>query len=295
MEEWASAFNGRRKSMKSAKSMGSSILVVGATGTLGSRLVRQLTAGGVKPRALVRTHKNAEAIAAFAHPVIGDLLAPETLKSAFLGAERVFVLGQPTADMEALERNAIDAAVAAGAGRIIYMSNFTAKEGSELRPNHIHGVHERLVASLGVHWTVLGPTRYMTNVPFNWSSVLHDGLLLEGGGSGLMTCVDPDDVAAVAVKTLTEDGHEGQTYKLTSQDAFTAAELARLLTEVLGCDVRVFEGGGERAPMMAKYFAMVAAGLYKRTDTLGKLLGRPPRTYADWLRHNLPAIRAGGR
>jgi len=267
-------------------------MIVGATGTLGSRLVRQLAAAGVKPRALVRTREKADAIASLATPVLGDLLAPQTLEQAFRGAEHVFVLGQPTPDMEALERNAIDAAVSVGAKRIVYMSNFTAKAGSELRPNHIHGIHERLVASLGVDWTVLGPTRYMTSFPFNWPSVLNDGLLLEAGGSGIMTCIDPDDVAAVAVKALTEDGHEGQTYKLTSQDAFTAVDLARLLSNVVGREVSVFEGNLQGAPMMAKYFDLVAAGLYTTTDTLGRLLGRSPRSYADWLERYLPEIRS---
>jgi uncharacterized protein YbjT (DUF2867 family) len=288
----------------------SSILVVGATGTLGSRLVRQLAAAGVKPRALVRSREKGEAVASLATPVIGDLLAPETLAPAFRGVERVFVIGKPTPDMETLERNAIDAAAAAGARRIVYLSNFTAKEGSEQRPMHVHGLHERLVASLGVDWTVLGPTRYMTNVPFVWRSVLNQGLLLEAGGSGVMSFMDPDDVAAVAVKALIEDGHEGQTYRLTSEDAYTAADLAGLLSKVVGREVRVFDGDlgalrdaliangapGEHAPVMAKYFGMVAAGLYEPTDTAGKLLGRGPRAFADWLPDNLPAaLRAAAQ
>jgi uncharacterized protein YbjT (DUF2867 family) len=265
----------------------SSILVVGATGQLGTRLVRQLSAAGVKPRALVRSREKGEAIAAIATPALGDLLAPETLADAFRGAERVFIV--PAPEMETLERNAIDAAVAAGARRIVYLSNFAATEGSELRPMHIHGLHERLIASRGVDWTVLGPTRYMTNFPFNWPSVLNDGLLLEAGGSGIMTCIDPDDVAAVAVKALTEDGHEGQTYRLTSADAFTAADLAALLSKFLGREVRVFEGNGERT-QMAGYFGLVAAGIYKTTDTAAKVLGRAPRAYADWLHEHIPVV-----
>jgi uncharacterized protein YbjT (DUF2867 family) len=97
----------------------SSILVVGATGHLGTRLVGQLSAAGVKPRALVRSREKGEGIASMATPVFGDLLAPETLAEAFRGAERVFIVAPPTPDMEALERNAIDAAVAAGAKRIV--------------------------------------------------------------------------------------------------------------------------------------------------------------------------------
>jgi uncharacterized protein YbjT (DUF2867 family) len=126
----------------------------------------------------------------------------------------------------------------------------------------------------------------MTNFPFNWPSVLNDALLLEAGGSGVMTCIDPDDVAAVAVKALAEEGHEGQTYRLTSEDAFTAADLAALLSKFLGREIRVFEGDRERAPMAA-YFGLVAAGVYKTTDTAAKVLGRRPRAYAEWLTQNL--------
>jgi len=265
-----------------------SILVVGATGQLGTKLVAQLSAAGVKPRALVRSREKGEAIASMATPVLGDLLAPNTLADVFGGAERVFIVAPPVPEMEALERNAVAAAVAAGAKRIVYLSNFAAKEGSELRPNHVHGLHERLIAAQGIDWTVLGPTRYMTNFPFNWPSVLNDGLLLEAGGAGVMTCVDPDDVAEVAVKALTEDGHEGQTYRLTSEDAFTAADLAAILSRFVGREVRVFRSDGERAP--AGYFGLVAAGVYKTTDTAAKVLGRAPRAYADWLAQHPPVV-----
>jgi uncharacterized protein YbjT (DUF2867 family) len=85
----------------------SSILVVGATGTFGSRLVRQLSAAGAPPRALVRSREKGEAIASLAHPVVGDLLAPDTLEPVFRGVERVFVLGAPTPQLYVFEFNSI--------------------------------------------------------------------------------------------------------------------------------------------------------------------------------------------
>jgi uncharacterized protein YbjT (DUF2867 family) len=269
-----------------------SVLIVGATGNLGTRLIRQLAAAGIKPRALVHSREKAAAIVSYATPIFGDLLVPETLVEAFRGAERVFIVAPPKPEMETLERNAIDAAIVAGARRIVYLSNFTARVGSELPPMHIHGLHERLIASLGIEWTVLGPTRYMTSLPFNWPPVLNEGLLFEASGSGTITCVDPDDVAAVAMKALNEDGHNGKTYRLTSEDAFTAQDLAELLTKTLGHDVKVFKGDDRRPPITGKYFDMVAAGLYKTTNTLGTILGRKPVSYAEWLARNLPDIRA---
>jgi uncharacterized protein YbjT (DUF2867 family) len=163
-------------------------------------------------------------------------------------------------------------------------------------------MHQRLVATLGVDWTVLRPTRFMTSVPFVWSSIWNQGLLLEAGGSGIMSFFDPDEAAAIAVKALTEDGHVGQTYKLTSEDAYTAADLAKLLSRVVGRELKVFEGDleafrealiangapGAHAPAMARYFAKVAAGVYEPTDTAAKVLGRAPRAYSDWLEQNPP-------
>jgi uncharacterized protein YbjT (DUF2867 family) len=136
----------------------------------------------------------------------------------------------------------IDATVAAGVRRIVYLSNFAATEGDEDRFVHIHGLHQRLVATLGVDWTVMRPTHFMTSVPFVWPSILNQGLLLEAGGSGIMSFFDPDEAAAIAVKALTEDGHVGQTYKLTSDDAYTAADLSKAALPCFGRELKVFDG-----------------------------------------------------
>jgi uncharacterized protein YbjT (DUF2867 family) len=278
------------------------ILVVGATGTVGTELVKQLAAAGRRPRALVRNREKAQAVDSLADPVIGDLSRPETLAPAFVGAERVFILAPPTPELETLERNAFDAATTAGAKRIVFLSNYGAAEFDEDSHFHVHGKHERRLASLGVDWTVLRPTRFMNYTPFVWPSVTQRGLLIEADSAGAMTVIDPADIAAVALKALTEDGHEGQSYELTSEDSFTTAELARMLSRLLERDIMIFKGDidalstaliesgapGEYAPLMAAYFAKVAAGFYKTTDTVGKVLGRVPRSYGDWLEQNHP-------
>jgi uncharacterized protein YbjT (DUF2867 family) len=280
----------------------STILIVGATGTVGAGLLRQLAATGRRPRALVRNREKAQAVASLADPAIGDLSKPETLAPAFSGAERVFVLAPPTPEQEMMERNALDAAVAAGARRIVFLSNYAASESDPDLHFRVHAAHERRLASLGVDWTVLRPTRFMNYTPFVWPSVLKRGLLIEGGGAGAMTVIDPSDIAAIGLKALTEDGHEGRVYDLTSEDSFTAAELAQTLARVLRRDIAIFDGDldalrraliesgapPEFAPLMASYFAKAAAGRFKTTDTAGKLLGRSPRAYVRWLEQNLP-------
>jgi uncharacterized protein YbjT (DUF2867 family) len=284
--------------------MSTQILLVGPTGSVGSELVKQLAASGRPFRALVRSEAKAKSLPSLAEPAIGDLAKPETLARAFAGAERVFVLAPPTPEAETLERNAFDAAIAAGAKRIVFLSNYGAAENDVDPHFHVHGKHERHLKSLDVDWTVLRPTRFMNYTPFVWPSVINRGLLIEAGGTGAMTVIDPADIAAVALKALIEDGHEGQTYELTSEDSFTAAELAQTLSRVLRRDITLFEGDldalrtaliengapGEYAPLMAGAFAKVAAGLFKKTDTVANLLGRAPRAYAHWLEQNLPLV-----
>jgi uncharacterized protein YbjT (DUF2867 family) len=291
-----------------SRSATESVLIVGSTGTVGSELVKQLAASGRRVKALVRDEGKAAGIAHLAAPVIGDLAVPATLEQAFKGAERVFLLSPPIPEIESLDRNAFEAAVAAGAKRIVFLSNYGAGEfGDDDYHFTAHAANERRLMSLDVDWTILRPTRFMTHTPFVWSSVLQRNLLLEGGVEGAMTVIDPVDIAAVALLALTGDGHEGETYNLTSEDSFTVLQLANLLSLALGRDLDIFHGDTEElraalvecgapevyAPLMAGYFAMVAAGRFRVTDTVSRLLGRKPRTYAQWLDRNLPLIRSG--
>lgn len=284
--------------------MTTQILVVGATGVVGSELVKQLAATGRRFRALVRSEAKTRSLPSLAEPVIGDLLTPGTLARAFEGAKRVFILSPPTADMEKMVTNAFLAAREAGATHIVYLSAFGA--GTLEAPHwHAHGANEKRLSTLGLDWTVLRPTRFMTHAPYAWAPVFERGLLLEGGGAGIFPMIDPADIAAVALRALTEDSHQGQTYELTSDDAYTAADLARTISEAIRRDVNVFQGDGdalqqaliaagvppEYAPLMVKAYATVAAGSWYITTTAPEILGRPARTYAQWLEHNLPRLR----
>jgi uncharacterized protein YbjT (DUF2867 family) len=284
--------------------MTESILVVGATGTVGSELVSQLAASGRRVRALVRSKEKAAGIADLAEPFIGDLSVPASLASAFRRVERVFVLAPPVEEMTTLVNNALDAAVAASVERIVYLSGYGAGELDGDAHFVAHANNEKRLMSLAVDWTILRPARFMTHTPFVWSSVLQRGLLLEADGDGAMTVFDPADVAAVALFALTTDGHEGQIYKLTSEDSFTTGQLAERLSRALGRELTLFQGDTEAlraalvecgapaefAPIMAGYFATVAAGFWKVTETAAQVLGRAPRSYAEWLDQHLPGI-----
>jgi uncharacterized protein YbjT (DUF2867 family) len=276
--------------------MNTQTLVVGATGTVGSELVKQLAATGRRVRALVRNEVKARSLPSIAEPVIGDLSAPHTLGAVFDGVERAFILAPPLAELEQLVGAAFDAAAAAGVRRIVYLSAFGAGEldGPHWRA---HGRSEERLMALGPAWTILRPTRFATSTPFLWQPVFEHGLVLEGSGDETFTTVDPRDVAAVAVRALGESGHEGRTYELTAGEALSAAGLSRLLAHAFGRSVRPFEGddralrvaliaGGappEYADIMVTYARTVREGRWHPNATAEGLLGRPPRSYAQWL------------
>lgn len=286
--------------------MTDSILVIGATGVVGSELVRQLAASGRRVKALVRSEQKAASVADLATPVIGDLMAPDTLVAPFKGIERVFVLSPPIPTMEAMDNAAFDAALAAGVRRIVFLSNYGADEFGDDYHYVAHGNAERRLAALDVDWTVLRPARFMTNTPFVWSSVFQRDLVLERASDGAMVVVDPVDVAAIGLLALTTDGHERKTYTLTSEDSFSPQQLAELLSRRLGRKLGVFQGDeeslraalvesgapGDYAPLMARYFDAVDQGHWRVTDTVQTLLGRRPGSYEQWLDRNLSGLAA---
>jgi uncharacterized protein YbjT (DUF2867 family) len=284
--------------------MTESVLIVGSTGNVGAELVRLFAASGKRVKALVRNESKAAAIAHLAEPVFGDLMAPATLESAFKNVERVFVLAPPIGQAEeTMERNAFDAAVEGGAKRIVYLSSYAAAFGDGY-PYIVHAANEKVLSSFNVDWTVLRPTRFMPFTPFVWNSIFQRGLLLEQSGNGQMTTIDPADIAAVGILALTTDGHEGQTYELTSEDSFSTRQLGETLSKALNKRLAIFDGSteelraalvengapGEYAPVMSHYFDSVADGRWKVTNTVSKLLDRKPRSYSQWLDHNLPNI-----
>ncbi|WP_119302764.1 NAD(P)H-binding protein [Dongia deserti] len=277
------------------------ILVIGATGTVGSELVGQLADGEYRVRALVRDPAKAS-FSDRIDVVVGDLAKPQTLTKAFAGIERVFVLAPPVPELEALEANAFTAARETGVRHIVYLSNFGAGSFAE-DLWQAHGANEQRLRESPMSWTILRPVRFMTNTPYGWASVRDRGLLIEPHGGRKVTMIDPRDIAAAAVVALTQMGHEGKTYELVG-DALTGDEMAQCLSTALGKAITFVDAGeqetrddllrsGFPASIVEKilfYFRTLREGRWYETSTLGELLGRAPRRYATWLQDNLARL-----
>jgi (4-alkanoyl-5-oxo-2,5-dihydrofuran-3-yl)methyl phosphate reductase len=270
------------------------ILVTGATGTVGSEVVRQLIAVGERPRALVRDPTTArQRLGDQVELVEGDLDRPETIAAALAGVDGVFLLTTQSSRQPEWERAVIQAAARAGVGQLVKLSVFRADEQSSLQVARQHGQAERVLAQSGLAATILRPVFFMQNLV----GMVHDGAIATAAGDGQVAMVDARDIAAVAVATLTGGGHAGKTYTLTGPEALSFDQVASILSRQTGRPLRhvrvppdkvrvALQGRGMAAwyaDDMATLHGMLAAG-YEQvvTDDIHTVTGRPPRTLAQF-------------
>ena len=270
------------------------ILVIGATGTVGSEVVRQLVATGERPRALVRDPATArQRLGDQVEHVVGDLDRPETIAAALAGVDRVFLLTTQSSRQPEWERAVIGAAARTGVGQLVKLSVFRANEQSPLQVARQHGQAERVLAQSGLAATILRPVFFMQNL----LAMVHDGAIATAAGDGRVAMVDARDIAAVAVATLTGGGHAGKTYTLTGPEALSFYQVASVLSRQTGRPLRhvrvppdkvrvALQGRGVAAWFaddMAKLHSMLAVGYEEVvTDDIHRVTGRPPRTLAQF-------------
>lgn len=280
------------------------ILVTGATGTVGREVAAQLLAAGQEVRALTRDPSKVKLDGGI-QVVKGDFDAPDTLPSAVDGVERVFSLtfGPQTGVREG---NLAQAAKASGVRHIVKLS---ALGGDDQTRNDIRKWHdegEQAIRDTGIAWTVLRPTAFMSNALHWRASIRAQGKVFSNYGDGKLPSVHPRDIAAVAVRALTSNGHEGKAYPLTGSDALSMSEQVKILEEAIGRRLEFVpitdeaaRKGMEHAGMPAFLIdALVPFAAFIRSGkaahvfhTVAEVTGRPPLRFGDWANENAAAFR----
>lgn len=211
------------------------ILITGASGNVGKEVLQQIAQTGVKVRAAFQSISKAAAPSGV-ESVTVDYNQPDTLQAALNGVDRVFLVGPPTAELPALERKAIDAIKQSDARQVVKLSAMGGREAIFPRQ---HAQSEDYIQSSGVPYTFLRPNGFMQNiVNYNAATINTQNAFYGSEGEGRVSYIDLRDVAAVAVKALTEDGHVGKAYTLTGPEALTNTEIAQILSNELGREIR---------------------------------------------------------
>ncbi len=273
------------------------ILVTGATGHIGSELVRLLAAQGTPARALVHSPDKAAMIQRLGLEVaVGDFEQPNSLDAAMAGCDHLLLL-TPTSPGPQQEQNVIDAAKRARVAHVVKVSFLGADPDAREVFHRRHGQIEQYLAQSGLPYTLLQPNYFMQNFLLSAPSVADQGVLYGMTGQGQTSYIDTRDVAAVAAQVLTNPGHAGNSYGLTGPEALSAAEVAERLSSAIGRQVRYVDLAatafaqalagaglpGWLVDALVEGNSLLAAGHGATvTDEVARLTGRPPRTFAEF-------------
>ncbi|MFE4460642.1 SDR family oxidoreductase [Nocardia tengchongensis] len=280
------------------------IVVTGATGNVGSALVRELAAAGEKVVAVSRGEKPIDLPEGAEHrrADIGDL---DSLAEAVAGARALFLLitGPQLVEGPA-PAEVLKTVAAAGVQRVVFLSSQGAvtRPGSDGYARSI--AFEQALAASDLEWTVLRPGGFFSNT-FAWIEPVRAQRMIPApfGNVGLPQ-VDPGDIAAMAATALREDVHTGQIYTVTGPELVTPRRQADALAEALGESLRFVELTWEQARENMLRF-MPASVADHTLDIIGeptpeeqlvsgdveKVLGRPATSYAEWAARFAPAFR----
>ncbi|WP_219470373.1 NAD(P)H-binding protein [Nonomuraea rhizosphaerae] len=253
------------------------ILVLGATGSTGRRVTDLLRASGHTVRAASRSGETRF-----------DWSVPETWEPAVTGASALYLMAP---DGTPVDPAFVSLAVERGVRRIVLLSS----GGIETMGDERLMSAERTVRGSGAEWTILRPSWFAQNFDegFLRPAVLA-GEVVMPLENVRQAFVDADDIAAVAVAALTEDGHAGQTYELTGPRSLSFGEAVEIVGRASGHEIRY--QGSDEAYLAATGFTEEATGAVKAfaalrdlgdqpvNDTVQQVTGRPPKpfeTYAD--------------
>ncbi|WP_214415050.1 NAD(P)H-binding protein [Sphaerisporangium fuscum] len=264
------------------------ILVTGATGKSGRRVVGRLRAKGLPVRAAARTGE-----------VVFDWTDQSTWDAALEGVRSVYIV---QLDGTNLVRPFVERAVRHGVRRIVLASGRGidlpgyAKDSGGILEDILDS--EAAVRESGVEWTISRPGWFAQNFSEGFfADAIRAGELRLPAGDGAAAFVDAEDIAAVVVAALTEDRHAGQVYELSGPRAVTLTEAVATISEATGREIRYVPLSVEDyvaelvqqglPPADAESFADVIEPLREGkdeyvSDGVGRALGRPPRTFAEF-------------
>jgi uncharacterized protein YbjT (DUF2867 family) len=281
-----------------------SILVTGATGTIGSLIVQRLADAGADVRALVRKQGKASLPAGVAE-VVGDMTDVPSMRAALSSVRTLFLLNAVTPDEVTQALIALNLAREAGVERVVYLSVIHADKYTNVP--HFTGKHtvERMIESLDIPATILRPAYFMQNERMVQQVIQEHGVYPMPIGSAGIAMVDARDIADIAVAELLRRDRADTalprvTLDLVGPDALTGASVAKIWGAALGREVAY--GGDDLAAFegqmatfgpgwLAYDMRLMMGGIQKfgmhgaegSIDRLQTMLGRPLRTYADFV------------
>lgn len=274
------------------------VLVTGATGTVGREIIKQLSVvDGVRVRAGVHSIIKGENLKRLPEVEVVEMefTNQESLHAAFTHVDRLFMITPFTANQVEMAKTLVDEAIKKDVRHIIKLSALGADAKPGIQLGEWHREIEEYVEKSGIPFTFLRPSGFMQNfVNYNSKTIQEEGVIYMPIGDGKVGYIDARDIAAVGVEILKGDGHEGMTYDLTGPEALSMQEVVAIMNDVTGRQIQFIDVPEEAtreamqregAPDWMINALLELQGVYKSgsgnymTDTVEKLTGRKPHTF----------------
>ena len=295
---------GSRRGWSNRLEVGVKILVTGGTGNVGGKVVSELLKRKADVRVLARKQPE-EKVQAGAEVVTGDLLDPASVEQAMRGVDKLFLLNAVVADELTQALIAYGIAKRIGLKHVTYLSVFKVDQFRDVPHFASKLAVEGALREFGVPFTILRPGYYMQNDLGLKDALTRAGVYPMPLGTAGIAAADMRDIAEAAAISLTEEGHDGQTYDIVSPTLISGPGNAALWSTLLGREVKYAghdfdqweQGMRARMPGWSAYdLRMMLQGYFERgfasTETevarLTKLLGHTPRSYEEF------AVEAAG-
>ena len=279
-------------------------LITGATGDVGSKVVKQLIQRGERPRVFARNAEKAHAQFGDKVDIVsGDLSDAASLQRALAGVEKLFLVNSGP-QIPVLDGLAVQAAKTAGVRHIVKLSSLDVEQKLAIGAWHAKG--EAAIRASGIRFTFVRPTGFMSNL-LAWSrSIVAEGIVRSSTGDGKRPFIHSEDIAAVAVRALTADDYVGKALPITGPQALSFAEIAEKIGAVIGRQLkyqpvsdeeagRRFSATGASAEEVAAHVELWRAIREGRvgatTNEVERILGRKPIALDQWLVENAPVFR----
>ena len=287
------------------------IVVTGATGTVGTDLVKALTSRGEQVRLMVRDPGKAAATLGHGVEIVqGDFGNPQTFDAALKDADKVFLLSPPSPQMGEQHGKFVQSAKQAGVQHIVRLSILPADPNSPVAMGRWHGEADQHVIDSGLSYTLLRPAYFMQNQLMSAGTIASQGAIYGMLGDGKVGHIDTRDVAEVAATVLTGEGHDGNIYPLTGPESLSMTEVAGRLSAALGKEVKYVNvapdqvkaaiiGMGAPAFMadgLLELYMMISQGMADMVvGTFKAITGHNPRGFGEFAHDFASAFEGTGR
>jgi uncharacterized protein YbjT (DUF2867 family) len=274
------------------------ILVAGASGTVGSKVVRGLEDAGLACRAMVRNSARWGAMeSALCEVVEGDFFDLASLQNALDGCDAAFLLSPLDARMSEMQSNFIETCQHAGVRHVVKLSSMGASARSPVQLGKWHGEVEAQLENSGLSWTQIRPSYFMQNIGTWKNELRRDASFPWPLGDAKLSWIDAHDIAAVAVCAFEDEKQRDKRLNITGGEALGAEEVAQIISRVLEREIKprfitldeyrenLIQSGAEpkTADALKQLHGVLAQGHGAAvTKEVVPITGKEPRSFAQF-------------